>query len=699
MKPVMKNVYGVLAAVAVAALCEWATAEPTVLGAWFRADEPFPEFNRFWHEGWNLPDDEHEELHNAEVEPLGGSAHLCVRNDGTSPMTITDVLLDGLSLKEAIAFSDQRKNRKPASIYYANLPAARIDRFIASGEPVWWRVDPATIAPGATGEVTVRMRQHPAGGNITIGLVTTGKPLDVAVAVRKNHPRLASVSMGADLRTVYAYFKHHAGGGTAPRRIMIDGQDLTDSAMIRSDEHVDVVPVEIRLKSPLQPGSLYCLQGVYEDGQTATAAVRAWSDEFAYGIWGGMPGKASETAVARSYIAHITDHNINVQMPQVGSPAVQAYYKSDAGRRFCETRGLRMAIDEPGKWGVRDPYLFFIHDEPDCGDYRMEGLAWNKKVGALSQWTVQRGHELREADASRLQMLNLDMTFKPHNWYIYGQVPDVMAADPYYQARIRQTYYSHPERLGLYVKATYVYAVTRVCRSACEPKPLHIILYANRHMDNANNRQFRFPTPTEKRIEVYYALAGGAKGLSYWWYPPADRGDSSAYGLGAAVTARDPDAMALMREVGLMGAEVRSVGPLITRSCPIELPLETKGVIWCRSLLAGSDSFILLVVNEQYANDRGGTVWEPIEQGARVAVDLPGWMKNVDVFEMSSEGTQDVTSRQDGGKLDIDLGRVDVTRMIVVSTKREMRGEIQERYDRQFAAKVRRMTGGMQAEE
>lgn len=664
-------------------------ADAGVLGAYFRADESFPDYAVFWHEGWTTPDGE---IDNARYEgfkePLGGSLHVFLKNTTSKPLVIEDVLLDGISLKKVIVFSEQRKNRKPASIYFAGLPQDTMDHLFALGEPIWWKVEPNKVSPGQTCEVVVRLRTVPSNPSLPLTLIHPGGKIEVSVSVRTKGARVAGASFSPGRDILHLYFRHQGQSGATPARILIDGTDVTASAVIGRDASAAVVPAVIRLSRPMEPASFHCVQGVFDDGVTASAGVRVWADEFAYGIWGGKPGKANDLSVGESYVTELVAHNINVQMPQVGSPAVQTFYKSEAGQRQLKELGFRAVIDEHQKWGQKDPYLFFIHDEPDCADFRFEGMPENKKIGALAMWTLQRSGELRKADAGRLQLLNVDMTYKPQNWYIYGQVPDVLAADPYYQNRLRTAYQEHPERIKAYSKATYVYAVADVCRSACEPKPLHIILYSCSHVDNRANRRFRFPTPPEKRIEVFYALAAGAQGLSYWWYTPADKGEKAAYGVGAAVQDGNAAAGALYREIGLLGAEVRTAGPLFLTGCPAEVSLKTEGAIWTRTLLAGVDSLVLLVVNDQYTNHDEGTDIRPVENAA-VTVKTPAWLRAADAFEITSQGTREVKWASTGSQLRLELGKVDVTRLVIITADRGLRTELQKRYTEQFADRVR----------
>ena len=51
---------------------------------------------------------------------------------------------------------------------------------------------------------------------------------------------------------------------------------------------------------------------------------------------------------------------------------------------------------------------------------------------------------------------------------------------------------------------------------------------------------------------VIHALGAGAKSFSYWWYTPY----GEFYGCGA----NDEKALALWRQIGLLGAQVRTAG-------------------------------------------------------------------------------------------------------------------------------------------
>ena len=98
-------------------------------------------------------------------------------------------------------------------------------------------------------------------------------------------------------------------------------------------------------------------------------------------------------------------------------------------------------------------------------------------------------------------------------------------------------------------------------------------------------------------------------------------------------------------------------------------------------------------MNDNYLNDRLGTVIKPVGN-ANVSVGLPSWMDPKTAFEINFEGTQDVQWELSGSQLDLRLGTVDVTRMIVVTADPELRTRLQTLYEGKFADNVAKLTGG-----
>ncbi len=652
------------------------------LGAWYRADVAYPEYARIWNESdAGGPDDKER-----PAPKLGASLHMYLKNTGREPVRVTDVELDGMSLTESLPFSDQRKRKKPASIYFATLTEQQRQKLLAAGEPIWFKIDPPVIEPGGTAEVVVRLRRDPESSASRLAVVHEGGRVEETLAAEKAAPRVASLYFNEKLDTIEACFRR-TGGDPAISKVLLDGEDVTAKAKLGSDPACNVSPAVIRLSAPLKAGSFHVVQGVYGDGATAMAGSFAWSNDFVCGMFGGKPGKDGDLSVGRAYVLDLLQHGVNIQMPQIGSGAVQGFYKSDLGKRMCEAANFRHVIPDPGKMGVTKPYAYYIHDEPDAGDYHITGLPPGHQVGSLAMFCLQRRTELREADPVTPQMLNINMTYKPDNWYIYGQVPDIYASDPYYQNRLRTAIWNKPERIPIYEKATYIYGVATVAKTASEPKPMNIILYSNKFVDKPNKREFRPATPLEKRIEAYYTLAAGTNGLSYWWYTPA----APAHGVGGA--ANDPRLAALWSEIGLINMEARTAGPVLVRDCRAELPAETSSKdLSVHTLLAGLDSMAIIVINEHYTNHETGTDSEPVKDG-RISVHVPGWLKDGTLLEVSHGGVRPVPAKVEQGRISVDLGTVPSTRLLIWTTDKSLQGDLSKRYQQLFAANVQRLIG------
>lgn len=669
----------VLAVIALAAVGEMTLCSAEILGSCYRMDEEFPEFRNLWFEGYS--DRDNEEQYAYKGMPLGASLHVYYRNSTSSPIQVTDLLIEGVSLSEAIHYLQDkaRKHCQPASIAFSKIPDEQKKLLESAGNPIWWKVEPMLINPGDTAEISVRLRRRPFQPSVRLALVTNKVEQEAIVTVQGTvGPRFRAVAFSQDRRRLLLYVQHPDGGKTPPSALYVDGEDLTGRTTLGQDDSYPVIPVEILLTSPFQRASFHCVQAEYPDRAAAWAGFRAWDDELAFGIWGARPGAEGDSEIAKSYLRDIAEHNINVQMEMVGSAAVSGFLKNDEGSQMMQELGIRRMIADFGKGNTQNPYAYFLVDEPDAGDYTIEQLDIRSRVGTLAQSLVRRGNQLREEDPETPQLLNVNSTFKPENWYVYGQVPDIFATDPYYQARLLEVFWRKPERYPLFGRADIIRAVSLISHSACAPKPLHLVLNAVSHR-NKEGRSFRYGTPEEKRIETYYALAAGAKGFSYWWYTPGGQ----SHGCGA----KEPEAVALWREIGLLGAEMRTIGDLVQGGCPVPLSAKSPNHLSVSGLLVANHTLVLICINENYFNDRLGTIYVPIEN-PQVSVTVPVWLNARDCFEVSYKGTGNLPHKNDLGEVIVDVGTVGLTRLVVLTSDMNLRSTLQNYYDQHLKINV-----------
>jgi len=649
-----------------------AGAAVTVLGVQYQKDNPYSQYLCFWHDR-QYPT-------YCGVDVVGANVHVYLRNDGASSVTVNDVTLAGYSLKTVIRHKTIGKH-EPNSIYFYwdNPPRMILD----AGEPVWYRADPTTIRPGAVAQVVVRLRFVPVTQSVSVGVVTSAGTVSATIPIKAAAPQLASVGFSTDLRTVYLHWRRSGAGGAAPATILMDGSDVTASAITVGDPDVNFGASVLQLDEPLTAMSYHVFQGVYADGQTASASLRAWANPFVYGTWGAKPTADGDDAAAQDWIDDATNHGVNALVHNMASGGLADYMGTSAGRQYAADRGYGFVTSGPGQWSVTKPLMWFLDDEPDVAESNVRcGTGLNlpcgegHNVGVLATGLIAHGEALRASSPLSPTTINMDGGYKPSNFYTYGQVADVLMVDSYYQKRLLDSYWYYPQRIPLHKKATSIYATALAATTAAEPNPFHMLLYSNKYRDPDTGNVWPFPTPGSKRIEVYYSLAGGAKGMGYWWYLVPN-------GLGAG----GAGASALWKEIGLLGNEIKTAAPLLVTSHPVSMTLQGSPGVWARALAVGVDTMILMVVNDQYYNDPAGIHYTPVSNAA-VAATLPSWLQSPTAFEISTSGLSDVSSQLSGNQLRLNLGTLDLTRMIVLTSNPELKATLQQRYDQEVAPGV-----------
>src|ERR1043166_745706 len=632
----------------------------TVSGVQYQQDQQFPEYECYWHS----------RLYPGPCGTAvnGANAHVYLKNTGASSVTISDVTLAGRGLNHDIKQITQGANY-PSSIYYANLSSSELQTLVNAGEPVWYKADPATIPAGGVAQVIVRLRYIPTTQPISIGVVTSAGTVTATIPVDAAQPQLASVGFSSDLTKVYLHWRR--SGGAAPASVWMDGNDLTASTTTVGDSAVNFGASVIQLAAPLSAMSYHVFQGVYSDGKTATAGLRAWVNPFLYGTWAAKP-TSSGAAAGQAWVNEATAHGVNVCVMNIASDGLADLISTPSGQQWCQDHGYGVVKDDTSS-ASQILRMWFIRDEPDGADANMTGLPPGRghNPGVLAMWGIDQGEPLRAAYSLAPTTVNIDGNLKPYNYWNWGQVPDVFMTDPYYQPLLSDAYWYNNSRIPLYQNALEVYATAQTAALACEPNPLHVILFSNKQKNSDTGAVWPFPTPQSKRIEAYYALAGGAKGLAYWWYKNPD-------GLGAGTS----DALALWKEIGLLGNEIKTAQPMLVTSHPVTLTTSATSGVWVRTLAAGNDTMLFLVVNNQYYNDISGCHYTPVNN-ATVTATLPAWLippSGTTAFEITPGGLYDVNAVVNGTQVQLNLGTLNLTRMIVLTSNPQLRGAIQTRY-------------------
>lgn len=640
-----------------------------VTSAAFMPDRDFSALYPYFHEGWGLRDELGQPKQYTRSVRRGANLHVFVRNTSSQTVTIDSIKLNGLDLAKHLAPRHQEHRGLRAAHFLLNdaktTPAAARQGLEAAGSPVWWQVRPNPVLAGAFAQATVRLRRIPTAPRLNVEIDG-----GAATAIDTSQPtvlKIGALRFGAGLRRLYAYARRDEGGAFTLRSVKLDGRSVRPVTPVASR---GFLPLDIHLPQALETGSFHHLEVLTKDGQTAAAVARASGPFFALGMWGYRNDGLTLEEMVRDCTSTFRDHLFNIHMSMAG--AHTRLLESRNGLKLLSEHGLKLMAGAPSTDNIRSPQLYsrFLVDEPDCSDYRLiKKIPGHLCIGSFAQALAERQREWVSKDARTPTLLNVDMTFKPDNWLTYGQLPDIFALDPYYQNRLRSAYQSHPRLLAQFSQPYYVFAVSEIARSACEPHPLHVILNSTSY--RKGEQRFRYGTPEEKRIEFYYSLAAGACGISYWWFTPY----GTHHGCGSA----EPSAHAMLQAMARLNAEARVLSPLLTRGCrgPVQYVEAQPQWLFARALFAGTDSAVLILINRDHACDRVGTVVQPIPK-ARVTFYLPPWLKPTSVVRLAEDGPITQAAEIGDHAIKIPLTDVHLTEALVVTERDAILAEMQQ---------------------
>ncbi len=649
------------------ALCFWllpaaASAAVHVIGVQHQPDYYFPEFNCYW---------------NASAYPgpcrtpiLGTTVHVYVKNTGPGSITLNDANLTTSSatyslktiIKKSTSTTINPKEQNSIYFYWDFPPQDIFD----AGEPVWYRFDPPTIPAGGVGQVAVRLRTIPVTQPVRLEVVTSIGNVATNIAVDANTPRITSIGYSEDLKKIYVHWRRNSGGGAggaAPSSVWLDGTNVTSLTTTVGDPALNFAASVIALPNALPFFSYHVFQGVYDDGKTATASQRAWTNKFIYSTYCRFENQDCDT-----WLVNAVNHGFNnIQMNLCGMCL---------GTTATKNVGYGYTVGGTDKLNTTDPDMWFLNDEPDAEEYNQSdnhkgtGLRLPEDsthwVGTLAiREGMTHTAELRAARPNVPTTVNLDGGLEPESFFTYGTVVDILQTDNYYEVRLKDSYISYPSRVPLFSKALVSYAVARTACAGAEPNPSNHLLYSTKQATGP----WPYPTPQSKRMEAYYSLAGGSKGMGYWWLKSPNGLQDTSEGA------------ALWKEMGLIGHEIKTARDIIVKSTPVDLPLNPSQNVWARAVASGINTLILYVVNDNYYNDAAGCHYTPVPN-ATVSFTLPVWMQTAPtVFEVTASGTRDVNTQINGPQLQVNLGTLNLTRMIVVTTDAQLRTATQQRYD------------------
>lgn len=533
--------------------------------------------------------------------PPGGHYLIAVRNTGRTPMEITDILLDGVSVVEGLK---TRGELKSASIWHGDdltEPSAPVQKLAEAGEPIWYKTRPASIAPGGLGFVLIRTRVVPCHP-VKVKIVDNrGGACTALVPSEEPKARIAYVGFGANCDQIVVFARKLTTEDLTLDRVFLDEVDITAQCRFATQDFWnDLGILTVALETPLVEGSHHLLRLTTKQGAEIADMVRAKKDFFPVGVYGWSSNGA--TAVERMYEFYrsLKAHHFNTDLVFVW-PKDSTMRNSAEGRELARRNDIMLLDADNKHWYVRD--------EIDIWEgVHLEYFPESKRLGCMAQTdVVEFMKDKLSEDAVALGWLQLDGWGHPANYFIHARGADIASSGDYAGQGAKQP--------------IAVYDAVNALRWAAMPGAFNTLIYAAWEKSIGVPR---FPTPQEEKMMAYYCLASGGKGLCYYTYDDSKPGGTGDHGVEANPT--------LLKAIGQINLTVQTLTPLLLRAYPCDGIVSQHSVgtvtnsesLWHRALLCADGTVILILVNHDFTSEVDGFSNTPLKD-VRLELQLPPW--------------------------------------------------------------------------
>ena len=596
----------------------------TVIAAGWRPDaNPFVESQVWedyvWTEGWGYE----EQFYPKHMRPAG-TLQVVLRNDSGKTDSISLVSFDGKPLEEAIT---RDRQIGPVVWYLIESPQLPVD----PGRPDDNELNVQKNVPaGEWVECILRLREVPKGA-VRIGFESSGGArIEAVVQPRAPALRVEAISFSPKIDLVYVYVRALDGRVPSKIELRLDGKSV-GCRKTQGPAGSGLVLLTAALSPAWKYGSHHLVE-IRAPGEKLAEHVRAWDGFYSLGLFG--TADKERVAAAKAHAINTYYWNTNEILDQAG---------------MCTIPHGASADWKPRTIGGTSGVLFLYNkDEPDAHDVsRGDNLPYMDRLGLNAIPEVIPAQRMQRRLLPTVpNLLLVDNTYKPLNYYVYGRIPDVFSTDPYVPLNGRQV--------------DYVYHALECARDASTPRPLVGVLWA---CSLGGKRKFgsNAPTPEEMRMMIYYAVACGAKGIGYFIDMTQTTGEGLFVGLS--------DIKPLWEEVGRSNREVAALAPYLAVGCPAGR-YSKQGKVWVRSVMCGPDAMVVVAVNTHhyiaFETQKETSFHFPLKN-AGVTVALPPGFVKVKVREVVDGRLEPYAYRVSNGKLTLQLDVLDAARAFLVT--------------------------------
>lgn len=610
--------------------------------------------------------------------PPGGHYLIAIRNTGKTPMEVTDIHLDEVSVGDGLK---TQGNLKSTSIWYGEditKPSAQTQILRDAGEPIWYKIRPASVDPGALGFVLIRGRLVPSHPVEVSVIDDKDTAYTAVIAPEEPKARIAYVGFGASCERMTVFARKLTPEDLTFDRVYLDEVDVTAQCkFVSQDFWNDLGILTVALDTPLKEGSHHLLRLTTKQDVEIADMVRARKDFFPVGVYGWS--SKGETAVERMYEFYrsLKAHHFNTDLVFVW-PKDSAMRNSVEGRELAKRNDIMLLDADDKHWYVRD--------EIDIWEgVHLDTFPESKRLGCMAQTDViDFMRDKLSEDTAALGWLQLDGWGHPANYFIHARGADIPSSGDYAGQGAKQP--------------IAVYDAVNALRWAAMPGGFNTLIYAAWEKSIGVPR---FPTPQEEKMMAYYCLASGGKGLCYYTYDDSKPGGAGDHGVEANPT--------LLKTIGQINLTVQTLTPLLINAYPCDGIVSQHSVstvtnsdaLWHRTLLCADGTVLLILVNHDFNSDAKGFSSKPLND-VRLELQLPPWGHHEAALAADHNGIRELEFSTNGGdrSMNLYLPELETAELIVIGTLK-----VGAELDRRFGTlrhlanqRTEQLTAGLEAE-
>lgn len=572
----------------------------------------------------------------AYYRDTNASLHLFVTNKGAEPVTLLPPVVNGFDT---------------AALGRAGLKA---------GEVLWYRCRPNPIPPGGIADLVITLAE-PATKPMSVEVLNQVQDdirrvrAEVTIPCAAEPLRFQAIRFSRDLRCIDLYARWSDASSTdAIKTIRMDGRSITYSP--RAAKSLDgLAYTRITLDKPLAQGSFHVFEIETESGLSTAYQIRAIPAEFLVGVYGSL----SEENI-RDFAAHGCNHYLSFgsipsdMLGLLNANGISAGAKYIPQPLVDRTKGAVVVLNQVQDDGKRvqddaarsilrglvgKPGLLYHHlvDEPDAADHFA-----GKRLGATSMELVARGELCAAVDPERYTFVQLDNTFRPRNYRVYGEAADVLATHRYSLGSELHGEAGSKTVTRLAFLEDLQETMTRF-REANEPKPFFMV---TQFFDLGAGRQGRPPTIEEMRLQCYVMIAGGARGLIHYIHSGSGGGHEGA---------KTP---ALWDAMTAMHAELKRVGEIAENGTPAPQGWVKTGSanVHASALLCG-DRIAVIAINRAHRSALDHFTAKPMRD-VTISMRVPPWIDASKLEVIPADGSRPMLSTVRGDELSFTVGEI-----------------------------------------